>query len=219
MDPLVTSIASRAVGPVKAAVLYFWRQWFPRRLGYQMAPKNILELIGPYVHRRKVIELLGHPHEYESGRAAYRFANALLQINYDGASVANVVLVSLRMAWPNRFEIFPFDFRLGASTFSDVCELQPNGNLEMKVDSSTKFYTLWKEEYFGHSGRYHSYYFALLSAAVFPGVEMPPADYDRCDTEPWDQAILRNPGRAKFNAVMISKDNDELFAFDFTMFN
>ncbi|CAB3764397.1 hypothetical protein [Paraburkholderia solisilvae] len=217
MEPL--TVASKAIGPVKAAITYFWRKWFPPRLGYRMAPSNILEIIGPYVHEPKVIEVLGQPHERHNQSAAYRFANALLQVNYDGDFVESVALVSLRLTWPNRFQIFPFRFKLGSSRFSDTCEIDENGDLDLRVNFSTKFFCLWNTQYFGHPGRYLYYSFALLEAATYPLVRMPKAAYEAAERLHIERGAKLRTVDSKFNAVMVSTKEDELFAFDFTMFN
>jgi len=217
LDPL--TIASKAINPAKDLVLYLKKKWFPPKIGYQMAPSNILEIIGPYVHHKKVEELLGFPHEIQSGRAAYRFANALLQINYDGDSIKSVTLVTLRLRWPNRFRIFPFDYEIGKSKFSDIFETSSQGAIDCKLDYSSKFFCLWKQEYFGHPGRYFYYSFSLLSAATYPTIEMPEATYEAITQDHIELGVRLTTIDSKFNAITISTDEEELFGFDFTLFN
>ncbi|WP_250519630.1 hypothetical protein [Caballeronia sp. NCTM1] len=217
MEPI--SLASKAVGPIKATVQYFWRKWFPPKLGYRMAPSNLLEVICPYVYEGKVLEVLGQPHERHDERSAYRFVNALLQIDYEGESVKRVALVSLRLRWPNRFRVFPLAHKLGEATFADACERSGKREIELRTDFSSKFFCLWNERFYGYPGRYLYYSFALLSAATYPVIEMPAADYEAIDAGHIERGARLLTETAKFNAVMISRDEGENFSFDFTLFN
>lgn len=200
--------------------MFFWRKWWPPKYGYKMAHSNILQIIAPHVYKEKVIELIGQPHETGNGQAAYRFSNALLQVNYDGDSVESVTLVSLKMGWPNRFKIFPLNFILGKSTFLDACvPAQDQSHIELECDGSTKFMSLTNEQYFGNPGRYFYYSFALLEADTFPTVSMPDAQYQaKEEGQIQNGAILLN-AKVRFNAIGISTKEENGLNFSFQLFN
>jgi len=200
---------------------FVWRKFFPSKVGYPLAPSNILEVIGPYIYREKVIELLGQPHSSYGGTVGYRFANALLQVNYEGDAVDSVVLVAISLRWPNRFRVFPLEFEIGSSTYAEVCTLNDDGTINLQVDHSSKFYTRWKQEYFGFPGRYMHYGFAMIEAAVYPAVKMPKGDIEHgMETEgEVRRDRLINPGEARFNAVMVSRSEKEYFQFTWNVFS
>ena len=221
MDPI--SLLPRLISPIKDAILFFKKKWWPPKFGYGLAHSNILEIIGPYVPKDKVIELLGQPHRIQEKSCAYRFENALLQVNYDKDFdfVESVALVSVKMRWPNRLQIFPFDFTIGASSFEEIREYgeEAKSPIKMDVEFSSKYYCLSCECFYGHPGRYFYYNFALFAAATFPSVEMPEAKYESIDeNEMYGPAYLLSTD-SKFNGVCISTKEGGGFAFSFQMFN
>ncbi len=217
MEPL--SIGARLIKPLQDVVMFFWRKWWPPKYGYKMANSNILQIIAPYVYKEKVIELLGQPHETDQVHAAYRFSNALLQVNYDGDSVESVALVSLKMAWPNRFRVFPLTYILGASTFGDVCSLEDGQqHIDLEWNGSSKFFSLVSEQYFGNPGRYFHYSFALLEADTFPAVLMPKAQYEAKEEGNIQKGAILLDRKARFNAIGISSKKDDGLCFYFQMF-
>lgn len=217
IETAILGAAARAGGILK----FGWRKLFPPKLGYPLAPSNLLEVITPFVYREKVLEVLGQPHSFYNNTAGYRFGNALLQVNYDNDTVESVVLVATRLWWPNRFRVFPLNLKIGASSFADACELAPDGTIKMQIDNSSKFYTRWKREYFGFGGRYMNYSFAMIEAATYPMVVMPKGDVD-FGPEPEPEArrdTLRNPKQTRFNAVMVSRSENESFDFSWSIFS
>jgi hypothetical protein len=218
LDPF--SIGAKILGLLKDLTSYIWRKWWPPKFGYKLAHSNVLEVIRPYVHKGKVIELLGQPHEVEHGRAGYRFSNALLQVNYEEDVVQSVALVSLKMRWPNRFKIFPLAFVMGSSTFAEVCQgIQGTIPIELQVNFSSKFFCVWGEQYFGNFGRYFYYSFALLSADTYPVVEMPHAIYEAIEPGQIQNGAHLKSTDSRFNAIAISRNENDTFCFDFTLFN
>lgn len=219
MDPI--SILPRLISPIKDAFLFFQKKWWPPKFGYKLAHSNILEIIGPYVPKEKVIEILGHPHRVENGSVGYRFANALLQINYKDDWIESVAIVSLKMRWPNRLTVFPFDFKIGATTFEEIREYgeMEKSPMKMEVDFSSKFYCLSYESYFGHPGRYFHYNFALFSGATYPQVNVPEAKYRSRDEHDFYGPVDLLDTSAKFNGVCISINEKEGFQFSFQLFN
>ncbi|QKY07708.1 hypothetical protein [Janthinobacterium lividum] len=200
--------------------MFFWQKWWPPKYGYKMAHSNILEIIAPYVYKEKVIELLGQPHEADGNHAAYRFSNALLQVNYDGDFVESVALVSLKMGWPNRFRVFPLSFVLGRSTFEDACTPEENQeHIELVSEGSTKFFSLVNEQYFGNPGRYFYYSFALLDADTYPPVSMPKTQYRAKEEDQMQNGATLLNSKTKFNAIGISLKKDDGLCFYFQMFN
>lgn len=213
------SVGPKVFGAIKDIWTYFQKRWWPPKYGYRLAYSNILEVVKPYTYRPKVVELLGQPHECNGSRTGYRFSNAFLQVNYAEDSVESVALVLLRPRWPNRFKIHPMNLTLGASTFKDACSHDIQGGaLKMKVNNSSKFYCLWNEQYFGNRGRYLYYSFALLEADTFPTISMPPADYVAVDPGHVEHGAVLQDSSRKFNAIWISRNEDDGMCIDFTLF-
>jgi hypothetical protein len=202
-------------------VKFAWRRFFPRKVGYPLAPSNILEVIGPYVYREKVIELLGQPHSSYGGTVGYRFANALLQVNYEGDAVYSVALVATSLRWPNRFQVFPLEIKIGSATFADVCTLDDDGTLALRADHSSKFYAHWRQEYFGFPGRYMHYGFAMLEAAVYPAVKRPEGnvEFGAAIQDEARRNRLINPKETRFNAVVVSRSEEDHFQFTWSIFS
>ncbi|CAJ0817192.1 hypothetical protein LMG19087_03015 [Ralstonia wenshanensis] len=201
-DPM-TYVAKEGAGWAKSAFGYFRDRYFPKRLSYQIAPPNILEVVSPYVHRDKVIELLGRPHRLEGNTSAYRFKNALLQIEYENDNAVTVTLASLQLRWPNRFEIFPLGLKMGSSTFGEV-SVDPE--CIAKVENSSKFFAYWTKEYFGFPGRYMNYYFGMIEAATHPPLKMPKGETEAVGEI--DDFVrfykISKPSKTKFNIVCVS---------------
>ncbi|MGD1326119.1 hypothetical protein ACNHE5_14590 [Pandoraea pnomenusa] len=178
--------------------------------------------MSPYVYKGKIIEILGQPHSFHGDVAGYRFANALLQVNYENDAVVSVALVATRKWWPNRFRVFPFGWEIGSTSFAEVCEIGSNGTLRLRAENSSKFYTRWSQQYLGFPGRYLTYGFGMIEAATFPAPQMPKGEVEFGE---WDEAsdirydTLLTPKTTRFNAVMISTAEVEFFPFTWSIFS
>ncbi len=211
---------SSIVKPTINVVQFLWKKFFPPKLGYRMAPKNLLEVIGPTTSRRKVEELLGAPHYMTEQISAYRFANALLQVQYDGDSVFVVCLASLSLRWPNRFTVFPLPFVLGKTTVQDLYEASPEDPKSLLLEFSTKFFVQWRSYYFGFPGRYFYYTFGVMEAATYPALSPPPIETEKCEDEQDTNLVrVKNPNSTRFNVVCISRAEIEAFPLDWSNFS
>ncbi|KPC52009.1 hypothetical protein [Amantichitinum ursilacus] len=208
--PLIKSVSNALKGPLS----YLRKKLWPPKIGYQLAPSNLLEVVRPYAYKGKIKELLGEPHHKAAGVESYRFADALLQIMYeDDEDIRSVTFVGINPWWPHRFRIHPLSLTLNRSTFADGCG---SDALELEKDQSSKFTLYWKTEYFGFPGNYLHFSFGLLEAATWPPTTWdtrPQPDIAGTDMK-W---ILRNPSSVRFNAIAITK-KEEGFPFIWSAF-
>ncbi|MFC4278473.1 hypothetical protein [Achromobacter aloeverae] len=215
MDQLAGPLAKHSVTLFQLV----YRRIVPPKFGYRIAPSDILEVISPFTYLGKVIELLGQPHQTfdtDEGRVlAYRFRNALLQINVKMESVVSVALVSLRLRWPNRFKVFPLGLQLGRDTFESVYKIKGETSRRFRTDNSSKFFTYSQKTWFGFPGRYFNFHFAAMEAATYPPIRMPEVKFER--VEDFYSTLLE--AKAKFNAVAITRDEDETFPFSWEYFS
>ena len=207
--------AGKGLIPVARGAWSYIRKWVrPPKIGYQLAPSNILEVVRPYANRKKIVELLGHPHHEWRERASYRFDDALMQVIYDESDMVDtVVLAALSLRWPHRFKVHPLNLKVGASTFYDACE---SDSVELRQDQSSKFTTFWIERDFGFPGNNHSFSFALVGAATYP-----PLDWGHRRSFPdWEgeRWMMKDTRAVKFNAIAISRKEGELFPFSWEAF-
>lgn len=196
-----------------------YRRFFPTKYGYKVAPTNILEVISPFTYEGKVFEILGQPHAKQIRPdmtcLAYRFTNALLQVNVVDDYVDSVSLVSLNLRWPNRFTIFPLNLKLGKHKFADALRMAGETSDVLSLDASTKFYIGSCKCYYGFPGRYRYYHFASVSAACFPPIPEPATDIERLSDS---EGRLKNLSTAAFNGVAICRRENDHFPFEWSYF-
>lgn len=214
-------VPSAVVRPAISLGKMLWRKLFPPKVGYTMAPSNLLEVISPGTCRAKVEEILGAPHCDTRGGAAYRFANALLQLEYADDAVELVCLATLRTRWPNRFDVFPLGLKLGVVTFKDLFNAHPKDPTHLFIDNSSKFFVHWRSYYFGHPGRYFHFAFGSIAAATYPALDVPEVDSntlnDGSNRQP-RTAALSKPEEVRCNVVCIGRTEHETFPFSWQLF-
>jgi hypothetical protein len=199
---------------LRSIIQYTWKWAHPPKIGFRLAPPNLLEVVRPYAYRGRVLEELGEPHHVWRGASedSYRFSDALLQIRYSKDDyIDSVTLVALTLRWPHRFTIHPLTFKLGRENYEKVCRDIP---VVVSRDFSSKFMTYWKTEYFGFPGSYLHFSFASISAATWPPVKATGVEVE----ERKDDVFLLKNANIKFNAVAISIDAPEVFPFTWSSF-
>jgi len=210
LDPFAAPVAKHGVS--LARMLY--RRFFPPKYGHKVAPRNLLEVIGPHTYEGKVFEILGQPdgHSATDGRRvlAYRFSNALLQVDLVDHQVETVALAAPKLRWPNRFEVFPFGLRMGRDSYGDIFALAPEDEPRLFQHEFGARHSLFsKAFYFAYSGRYLNYHFACINAPTYPRIEYEPEGFE------WDEngsPTLRDD-MTKFNAVAITARDVAAFPF------
>ncbi|OMQ78005.1 hypothetical protein [Burkholderia pseudomallei] len=212
--PLELLGAAKGLGSVaKSAFGYARKRFFPPKVGYQLTPSNLLEVVRPFSNYRKALELLGEPHHVWNAQASYRFADSLLQIEHDANDVITAVtLATLKLRWPHRFRVHPLGFMLGKNTFRDVF---PEGEIALSHIGSSKFNIYSKTEYFGFPGSYLHFSFGIVEAATWPPLLW---QRDAEIVQNGEARTLTNPERVKFNIVALTIDEPEFFPFTWSAF-
>ncbi|MBN3002552.1 hypothetical protein JW897_02255 [Chromobacterium alkanivorans] len=231
MEPnfsIISSLLKISFAPFRWA----WAKVSQPSIPYSTAPKNILHCMLPRTPKRQIEQRFGVPSNedaYPDGRTivGYVFSNALIQIEYDNQNtVDSVLLVNLHRAaylkWPlNRFRGFqiPYlSFIVGRSTLGDVFGPE---KLILSKDYSSKFFILWRKEYYGNPGRYNTYQFGLFSADTYPGSDFEIPDCESLEGGTQGLACIANPNKHLFNAVRITKedfDSVEYFGYSHGIF-
>ncbi|MFM0727655.1 hypothetical protein PQQ53_28685 [Paraburkholderia strydomiana] len=212
--PLELLGAAKGLGGfAKSAFGYARKRFFPPKVGYQLTPSNLLEVVRPFSNYGKVAELLGEPHHVWKAQASYRFADSLLQIERDDDNVITAVtLATLKPRWPHRFRVHPLEFVLGRDTFRDVF---PEGEIVLSHNGSSKFNIYSKTGYFGFPGSYLHFSFGIVEAATWPPLRWQ-RDAEIVNSN--EARTLANPERVKFNIVSVTIDEPEFLPFTWSSF-
>lgn len=210
MIEFVSGFISRIFGwLLPAGWKYALKRWSRPVIEHRKAPSNFFDHIFPGVSKDRVKEILGSPHRvFQDKYWAYRFKDALVQIEYWDGGGAKSIAIALTIHSPKSgFKHPMLDVPLGKMSLADA--MQDEG--ELKYRSSLRSEEIVWVTRIGVPGAWNNYTFGAL-LPLTPGV----LDETSFTWDSDKDQLISNAKDVHINWIAVSGSMDEVF-FDWVL--
>ncbi|WP_071160803.1 hypothetical protein [Methylomonas sp. LWB] len=178
------------------------------RIRLTKAPKNLLEHLTPAVSQDRVRELLGPAHQVIDQYWFYRFADALVQLEFrKGGGAKSVALGLVGKRKEHRFPVPNFKKSLGQLSIADVkCE----GSM-LRYRDSLRHREILVEVRLGPTGAWSYWTYGAMMAFGSQALHESLFEWDTKSN-----CLITDPSLVLVNWIAISDGGDEVY-FDWSM--
>lgn len=172
------------------------------------APRNILDHLKPSSSQEHVRAVLGAPHQVVEQHWFYRFADALVQIEFwQGGGAKSIALGLVGKGKERRFPVPICTKPLGQLSISDVRQEQDT----LRYRDSLRHQEVLVEARLGPTGAWSNWTFGAMMAVGSQALHESRFEWDREGNR-----LTTDPSMVLVNWVAISNSNDEVY-FDWSM--
>jgi len=204
MIELIGGLIGKIIGWIlPASWKYAGKRWRRPAIESLRTPANLFQHLAPGVSKDRVKEVLGSPHRTYSTTWAYRFIDAMVQIEFWENGGAKSIVLGITIHTPKGGFAVPMLAKpIGSMTLADAME-EDEGQLEYRSSLRTEE-LVWVAR-IGPPGAWLYYTFGALSPLA-PG-------YLRESIFAWDrdeEKLKSNPSDVLLNWVGVSASGDEV---------